>query len=215
MQLLARSVLLAPVLVLVGCSSAYYATMENFGYQKREILVDRVEDARDAQEATAKEFESALEQFSSVVDFDGGDLEDLYDRLSDAYEDSESRANDVSDRVDAVENVAEALFEEWEDEIDQYENDSFRRTSSDQLRETKRRYGQLMSAMRRAESKMEPVLSAFRDQVLFIKHNLNARAIASLENELDRIESDVADLVRDMKQSMAEADEFIREMQSA
>lgn len=37
-------------LCLGGCSSAYYKTMENFGVEKRDILVDRVEEARDAQD---------------------------------------------------------------------------------------------------------------------------------------------------------------------
>jgi hypothetical protein len=32
--------------------------------------------------------------------------------------------------------------------------------------------------MLKAEQKIQPVLGAFRDQVLFLKHNLNANAIA-------------------------------------
>ena len=52
-----------------------------------------------------------------------------------------------------------------------------------QLRETQRSYGEMMSAMDRVASSMDPVLAAFRDQVLVLKHNLNAVAIASLEGE--------------------------------
>jgi hypothetical protein len=77
---------------------------------------------------------------------------------------------------------------------------------------TRDRYAHLIGAMRRAESRIEPVLSVFRDQVLYLKHNLNAQAIASLEVEVTRIEGDVSTLLQDMQNSIAEADAFIGEM---
>jgi len=43
---------------------------------------------------------------------------------------------------------------------------------------------------------MDPVLEAFEDQVLFLKHNLNAQAIGALENELGQIRQDVDSLSR-------------------
>jgi cell fate (sporulation/competence/biofilm development) regulator YmcA (YheA/YmcA/DUF963 family) len=66
--------------------------------------------------------------------------------------------------------------------------------------------------MERARDKIDPVLSALKDQVLFLKHNLNARAIASLQGELGAIESEVAVLVRDMETSIAEANSFIEQI---
>jgi hypothetical protein len=60
---------------------------------------------------------------------------------------------------------------------------------------------------------MEPVLAALRDRVLFLKHNLNARAIASLKSERDVIKTDVAALIRDMNKSIDEADRFIKAME--
>ena len=56
---------------------------------------------------------------------------------------------------------------------------------------------------------MDPPLRAFRDQVLYLKHNLNARAIASLQGELRAVESEVAALVREMERSIREADSFV------
>jgi hypothetical protein len=66
--------------------------------------------------------------------------------------------------------------------------------------------------MKRAESKIAPVLSAFRDQVLFLKHNLNAQAVASLREELVSVEADIASLIKEMEASIAEADAFIGAM---
>lgn len=212
MRFAACALLLAPL--LAGCQQAYYKTMEEFGYHKREIMVDRVEDARDSQAEAKEQFASALERFGALVAYDGGDLEKLYDKLAGELEDSEDRAADVREHIDGVEDVAGALFAEWEAELKQYSNPKLRASSQRQMQQTRRQYETLIKAMRRAEAKMEPVLAAFRDQVLFLKHNLNARAVAALEGELDRVESDIAVLIRDMEASIAEADSFIESLKN-
>ncbi len=202
------------LVLLAGCSSAYYKTMESFGVEKRDILVDRVEEARDAQDAASEQFASALEQFRATVNFDGGDLEKIYDRLNSEYESSVSEAKDVSDRIDAVEHVATDLFEEWNQELEQYSRKDLRNSSARLLKDTRARYDKLMKSMRRAETSMQPVLDAFHDQVLFLKHNLNARAIGALRNELDTIERDTARLITQMQKAIAEANAFIDSMEN-
>lgn len=202
-------------LFLFACSSVYYDTMEKFGVEKRDILVDRVGNARDAQNDAQETFRSALEQFQSVIGTPETELSQTYSRLNNAFEDSEKAAEDVSDRINNVERVARDLFSEWEDELDQYENANYRRMSEQQMRETQRQYDSLISRMRQAESRMEPVLSAFRDQVLFLKHNLNAQAIGALEGELGQIQSDVATLIENMEASIAESEAFIARFQQA
>lgn len=200
------------VATLAACSSAYYETMETFGVEKRDILVDRVEEARDSQDEASEQFTSALEQFRATVNFDGGDLEKTYDRLNKEYERSVDRADAVRDRIDAVEKVAGDLFEEWEQELEEYSSAQLRSESRSMLNDTKGRYEQLMAAMRRAEATMDPVLESFQDQVLVLKHNLNARAIGALRGELASIERDTERLVAEMQQSIAEADAFIASM---
>ncbi|RTE86692.1 MULTISPECIES: DUF2959 domain-containing protein [Gammaproteobacteria] len=202
-------------LFLFGCTTVYYDTMEKFGIEKRDILVDRVGNARDAQNEAQETFRSALEQFQTVVGTPETELSRTYSRLNNAFEDSEKAAEDVTDRINDVERVAHDLFEEWEDELNQYENANYRRMSEQQMRETQRQYDSLISRMRQAESRMAPVLSAFRDQVLFLKHNLNAQAIGALEGELGRIQSDVATLIENMEASIAESEAFIARFQQA
>ena len=203
---------LAGVTVLGGCKSVYYGTMERLGYHKRDLLVDRVQDARDAQEQAKEQFASALEQFSAVVGFEGGELEDTYKRLNTAFERSGDRAEAVHERIDEVEEVATALFREWEAELEDYTNDRLRRLSKQKLEQTQVRYATLIRAMRQAESKIDPVLAAFQDQVLFLKHNLNAQAVASLEDELVTVRTDVASLIEAMEASITEANDFIEAM---
>jgi len=200
------------LLGLIGCQGVYYKTMEAFGRHKRDLLVDRVQDARDAQQDAKQQFQSALEKFSAVVDFSGGQLEEKYNQLNSELEKSESKAKAVRKRTGSVEDVAEALFDEWESELGQYTNEKLRRSSQQKLEQTRQRYAQLIGAMKRAEAKIDPVLSAFRDQVLFLKHNLNAQAIASLHEELASVETDIGSLIREMEASIAEADAFISAM---
>ncbi len=205
--------MLMVLVVAAGCESAYYGAWEKVGVHKRDILVDRVENAAEAQEDAKAEFKSAFDAFSSVVNVPASDLKDTYEELADAFEDAEAQAEEVTDRIDAVESVSEALFEEWEQEIGQITNARLRASSADQLKSSRRQYQALIQAMRRAEAKMPPVLDAFRDQVLFLKHNLNAQAIASLEGELGMIETDVASLIREMEASISQSQAFIEDMQ--
>ena len=204
-----RLTIVIAVWMLAGCETAYYSAWEKLGVEKRDILVDRIEDTQEAQEDAQEEFKDALEQYRSVVNFDGGDLEKLYNKLSAEYEDSDAAAKAISNHINSVENVAEDLFEEWEDEIQQIGSASLRSDSSRKLQETRTKYQQLIRTMRRAEKSVYPVLSTLKDQVLYLKHNLNARAIASLKGELRTIDSDVNRLIGEMQRSIDEASAFI------
>lgn len=203
----------ATAVVLVAlcgaCSGVYYDAMERVGKHKRHILRDRVEAGREEQQEAQQQFQTAYERFVEATGYDGGDLEALYDRLNREYERSADKAEAVRERIGSIEQVAEDLFEEWQEEIGLIQSADLRRRSERRLRETQSRYADLIAAMRRAESKMEPVLVAYRDQVLFLKHNLNARAIASLGGSVVEIEDDVAALLAEINRSIQESERFI------
>ena len=198
---------------LSACDKSYMATMEKMGYAKRDILSSRVKSARDAQEDAKKEIQTTLEQFGQVVSYDGGDLESTYKKLNGELENSEDGAKTVRKKIADVESVADALFSEWETELGQYSNADLRRKSQAKLTQTKSRYKEMLSAMKRAEQRIEPVLKPLRDQVLYLKHNLNARALAAIKGELVKVDAQVDQLVKDMNRSIAEADKFIQSME--
>jgi uncharacterized protein YukE len=206
--------MLALGLVAGGCTNLEYKVREKFGQQKRELLVDRVGDAKDSQEAAKQEFVSALAQFKSVTGFTGGDLEKKYDDMKAEFDRCASRADDVHKRIGAVDDVAKAMFREWEGELGQYASTSLRQTSERQLQQTRQAYERLLAVMRAAASRMDPVLATFRDQVLFLKHNLNARAISSLGGVTGELQRDVDVLVADMERAIADANRFIETMQA-
>ncbi|WP_027720499.1 DUF2959 domain-containing protein [Maridesulfovibrio zosterae] len=208
----ACSFMLLLVVGMVGCQPAYYKTMETFGYHKRDILVSDVEKARESQEEASEQFKSALEKFSVLTGFHGGDLQEIYERLNDEFEASRAAADDVTKRIDAVEEVGNDLFDEWNSELAQYTSKKLRNESRIKLSKTKSKFKRLVAAMRKAEKKIGPVLGVFQDQVLYLKHNLNAQAISSLKTELDSLESDVGVLIKEMQKSIDEADSFIKEL---
>jgi len=197
---------------LSGCQTAYYAAWEKLGYEKRDILVSRVEDARDAQEEAKEEVVSALESFSQAVNFKGGELEKQYKRFKSQLDASEKAAANVRDRVDKVESTGSALFKEWEGELDTYTNKSLRQRSELQLRDTRSRYGTMITAMQKARDRLEPALRPLRDQVLFLKHNLNARALTSLKDEVQKVDVEVNRLIEDINVAVEEANGFINQI---
>jgi hypothetical protein len=211
-----RQVMVWGALVLMlgagGCKNVYYGAMEKVGVEKRDIMVGRVEAARDSQVAASEQFRSALELFSDVVAFDGGKLEKTYNKLDKEFQRSQKRAVAVQERIDSIESVSKALFKEWKSELKEYSSASLRKSSAAQLKETQRQYETMMGSMRKAAATMEPVLAAFQDQVLFLKHNLNAQAIASIQTEAAQVESDIKQLIADMEASIAEANAFIEAM---
>ena len=201
---------LLALLLFAGCSSAYYGAMEKVGFAKRDILVSRVEKARSAQAEAKEEFTDALQAFLAVTRVDGGELKRKYDELNDRFKASESAAKEVRERIDAIEEVAGALFEEWGNELGLYSNPELRARSQEQLAATRTRYTALLATMRRAAAGMDPVLATYRDQVLFLKHNLNAQAVRSLDTTSRTLQQDVSRLIAGMEQSIREADAFIK-----
>lgn len=187
----------------------YFRAVESVGHHKRDILIARVENARDSLEEAKDQFQTALDEFSALTRFDGGELEDLYRQLKIEFDYSTAKALAVRDRIDAVQDVGGALFAEWETELEQYTSRNLKNSSRQKLKQTQQHYGQLITAMRRAEAKIEPVLNAFQDQVLYLKHNLNAKAIISLQGELVGMTAGVAGLIGAMERSIGRANEFV------
>jgi flagellar basal body-associated protein FliL len=203
------------IVTAAGCSSIYYRTMKKFGWEKRDLLVDRVKDARKSQEEAQKEFKTTLERFREIVAFEGGSLEEKYKKLHDQLKRNEDRAKNVEDRIDAVRDVSRDLFREWQEELGKYSDRQMRTESERQLRETRARTDALIASMTSAQKRIEPVLKPLRDRVLFLKHNLNARALGALTKELGGVTSEVDALVADLQKSIAEADAFLADMQKA
>lgn len=215
---LLAAAILAGIVPFSACykcgGSPYYAALEKVGIEKRDLLAKRVEGARDAQKDASTQFRDALQEYKALVGYDGGELEQRYEKLRAQWEDSNRRATEVRDRIAGVRKVSEALFREWEGELAQYSDASMRTESARELAETRKRCTELLAVMDRAAARMDPVLRKLTDQVLFLKHNLNARALGSLRNTATALEGDVNALIGAMESSIGEADAFVKAMRA-
>lgn len=208
------------LVVTVGCQSTIdkavrntkYSAYEMIGVEKRDLLGKYVKDTREAQEDTKEAFKDALDQLKKTYNFDGGKLERQYSSLNDAYEEADVRAQTVRKDIDKVEKVADDLFAEWKKEIGEISTESLREKSREQLNDTKKRFGQLRTSLKSSEAKIQPVLTKFRDHVLYLKHNLNAKAVASLKGESVRIEGEINSLIKSIESSIKESDAFISDI---
>ncbi|MCC6232955.1 MAG: DUF2959 domain-containing protein [Verrucomicrobiales bacterium] len=198
---------------LAGCSTAYYATWEKLGYYKRDLLKERVVEARNEQQAASEQFKDALTKLKEISHFDGGNLEKTYRQLQSEFDDSQARADAVTKRIRSMETVAQDLFTEWEKEIGQISTPSMASASRQKLRETQARYQEMSAALRKAEATMPPVLTQFRDYTLYLKHNLNAQAVASLKGEAMNIQTEIDRLIGEMNTSIARADAFVKTLE--
>lgn len=210
----AKAICLLTILAfLTGCQTTYYAVWEKLGKEKRHLLCDQVEKSREDQSKASEQFKDALTRLKEMYGLDGGNLENMYDRLSSDYEDCENRAAIIDERIERLHRIAQDLFEEWRQEIDQIQRASFRSKSTEKLKLTQTRYARMESALKICRKRMTPVLGNLRDYVLFLKHNLNAQAIGSLKSEVFSIEIDVDRLIRDIHKSIDAADTFLKEFE--
>ena len=202
-------------LAATSCTRLFYASMKKLGKEKKDILVSRILDGKKAQKEAADQFKTTLEAFQAVTAFNGGNLEKAYNKLNNQLEDAQDRAEKVHGRIQSIEKVSGDLFKEWGGEIDQMSNGKLKNESRQLLRDSEQRNRTLLRQMRASEDKMKPVLQAFRDQVIFLKHNLNAQAIQSLKTHAAGIDSGVAKLIHEIELANHEADQTIAGLDKA
>ena len=209
--------IIAISLILTGCGAAQkaqYSALEKFGVHKRDILVDRIEKTTETQEETKEQFQSAYEELASLVNVEDEGLEKRYQKMASAVEKSEDKSDELNNRIASVDRVAQDLFKEWEQELSEYQSANLRAASEKNLAATKARYATIYQKMKASSEKVAPVLRVLQDNTLYLKHNLNARAVSSLSGEVLVIEDKVRALIAQMEASINESKDFIGSMQN-
>src|ERR1700744_614992 len=202
------------LIALTGCTSTYYKAMKTFGKEKRDILVSRVKDSKKDQQQAKEQIKTTMESFQALTGFQGGALEKNYKKLNGDYEKAADAAQKLHNRIDSIDQVSNDLFKEWQKEIDGMENKKLKAQSATMLRQSRLNEANYLKSMRQTEARMTPVITAFRDQVTFLKHNLNARAIGSLKGTSAKMSTDVDVLMVSLDSSMAQADSLIASLNS-
>jgi chromosome segregation ATPase len=210
-----HTLLLLAAASLAACSTVKYEALEQVGVYKRDILVDRVEDARDSQSETREELLAAYEELNILIGEEGGELERQYKRLDRKVERSKDAIEELDDHLAAIDEVSADLFEEWEEELAQYNSAALRADQEQKLRESRRQFTSLRQRMQVARDRVDPVMAVLNDNVLYLKHSLNARALDALRGEATALEGKVDALIADMQVAIDEANAFINRMRES
>lgn len=211
-----RTGVIAALLTLaVGCSSVQYSALEKVGIHKRDILVDNVEEARDSQSETREQLVTAYEELSTLIGFDGGELEAQYKRLSREVERSQDSIDELDGHLSDIDRVSEDLFEEWQAELEQYNSAALKADQARKLKLSRKQFATMRDRMQTARDRVDPVMAVLNDNVLYLKHSLNAKALDALRGQASLLEGQVDALIRDMQIAIDEADAFIANMRES
>jgi hypothetical protein len=195
-----------------GCrSSTYYEAMDTVGYEKREMLVDRVEEARDTQIEAKQQLQTALYTLRRFESIPAGELTQLRDDLDGEVDKTEGQLNELQGDIQSVESIAQEVFDDWEAELQKYDSDELRRKSAQELEETKRNYGALISELRSTHEKLATVIAPLKDQVLFIEHAINAGETPPKSDKLDDVRQQISTLIEELEGSIDRTQRFIEQ----
>lgn len=212
MKQLLISILLLSLTACGTTQNIKYSVLEKAGIHKRDILVDRIQKTSEVQEEAKQDFKSAYEHLSELVDVNDAGLESQYKKLQKAVDVSESRSDELKSRIGSVDSVATDLFSEWRQELEQYTNVNLRRTSENNLKMTEQRYAVIYRQMQNSYARVQPVLQVLQDNTLYLRHNLNARAVSGISSEVLSVEDKVEQLIAQMEKSINESKQFINSM---
>jgi len=197
------------LLSLVSCSTIYYNTWEFFGQEKRDILESKMENVESSQESASEQLQDSLEIIREKFNFKEGELEETYDDLSDDYDNFEKRSRDLEQRISSAQEVADDLFEEWKEEAYSLDNRTYRKNSLSKRSKTMKSFSRALVSTKKVQKKMDTILKQYKDHVIYLKHNLNAKIIGKLEVEMQSIVKDVQSLIKEIEASKNKTSEFI------
>lgn len=192
-----------------SCSTVYYNLWETLGKEKRDLLEMNMQSANEDQEDIEKEYKDSLDRIRKKYSFKEGELEQTYDRLSDDYEDIKNKQDDFSEKLKLISDIAYDLFDEWKKEARALDNKTYKRNSLRKLSSTKSSFSAVLANMKKVESRSSRILKKFHDQVIYIKHNLNAKIVGNLRTELNLLESEMTELIKEIQASRVQATKFI------
>ena len=199
------------IFAFTSCTTIYYEAWEKLGKQKRDLLKDNIKNAQDDQQDVSKELKDALTHLKEAYGLKETKLERTYNKIKDNYDTAEKNDQNLKKRIEKVQEIAADLFSEWQKEIGQMHEESYRKDSQQKLEKTKDRYKIMYASLHKSEKSVHPILDQLHDQVLYLKHNLNAQALGSLKNEMGQIEQNIEKLLHDMKKSIEESNNFIKD----
>jgi hypothetical protein len=198
---------------LVGCKSSptYVKAMDVVGFEKREMLKERLQEARDSQVEAKQQLQTALYTLRRFESVPAAEVSDFHDDLKGEVDKAKEEIDDLNGDIAAVETVAKEMFTDWEDELASYESAELRQKSAEELRETRRNYSTMIEQLRETQRKLSAVVPALEDQVLYVEHSINAGEKPAESDKLDDVREQISTLIEELEGSIDRTQRFIEE----
>ncbi len=172
-------------------------------------LVERVHGAREQVSEVQTEFQTAFELFQRLTAPQAVELEELEDDFEDSFENCQEESEDLDGTLTAIRADSEKLFADWSADLERFSGDALRKKSETMMVETQERSQRVIASLESVQSKMEPVLMQLQDYALFFNHNLNPRAIATLEDTYDDFDAEVKAMRIEIEKAQEEMRSFL------
>jgi len=175
----------------------------------QQALVDSVRSAAVETEESQEDYGSALNLFQRLTAPQAVEIETLNEDFDEALEECQQRADDLAERLESVRTEADTLFQSWTQDLEHFSGDALRKKSEAMMVETQARAQRVITSLESVRASMTPVLLKLQDYSLFFRHNLNARAIATLEDTYKGFDSEFTALNQELEQARAEMATFL------
>ena len=192
-----------------GCTSLGGSLLVGGSHAPQGDLVARARGAEEeAQEARA-DFAAAFLLYQRLTAPQAVELERLSGEFEDSVEICEDRARDLAERIDTLRLETQDLVKDWSEELSRFSSDAVRKKSEAQMRDTEARAQRLVAALERLQGRMKPVLTKLQDYALFFDHNLNPRAIATLQDTYKDFDNEFKSLESELSKTQGEIEDFL------
>lgn len=190
-------------------SSVKDNALETVGVKtKHDLLAERVQEIIALQEEAKQHIEVAFDALSNVSG-DANAIEIQLDEIADTYESGEGVTQDLKKQIEAVNDIANALFREWRSELRQYTNKNLRKKSAENLSDTKKQYVAVYLSMQTAYKSIEPLLGLMHDNRLYLKHNRTEKALEGFQSEVEAVGNDMASIIKNIEGSIQQSEAFV------
>lgn len=206
-----RAVPLALLACMAGACQSLGGPFLIFGGARapHDGLIDRAEDAGRESKGTSADFAAAFHLYQRLTSPQAVELEKISDDFEDAVEECEDAAEELTERIESIRTETDRFIDGWSEELAGFSSEELRGKSAAQMQETEARARRLLAALEREQSRMQPVLRKLKDYALFFHHNLNARAIATLQDTYENFDREFRALENETARAQDEITAFL------
>jgi hypothetical protein len=173
-------------------------------------LVERVERVSAELDASKATMLAAIQKLQAVTapEFQG-DAVLAHKELENTLDDSDDQAKALRKSIDKMRAAAEPVFEQWTKDLEAYSNPEMRARSQQRLAAARERYDSVVAAVEPVLVEYETVNQTLHDHLLFLSHDMNPAAVATIQDDVRSVAKQAAGLDGSFQTAKAAARAYV------